>query len=202
MAKWELYHRRLSNLLTLSASKGSSWFVHSILRNPGRCNDRIIPRGRLCPVAGTSHVPPDYRPVRALPVSPHPGYCMEHNQPAHSGWATSTIAYYLPTPERGTKINLLVGTWDFSQTQPGYSGDEPPRRTSLKPGTLIRSAALKCNPGLKLFLEGIRIYHKDEQESTSACWWTHSCYIMSLFLQIFFFPMTKFLLSFCDKIDK
>lgn len=43
------------------------------------------------------------------------------------------------------------------------------RRISLRPGALIRSAALRCNPGLKLFLEGIRVYHKDEQESTSGC---------------------------------
>lgn len=163
MAKWEFYHRRFRNLLTLFTSEGSSWLVHSILRSPGRSNDKIIPRGRLCPGAGTSQVPPDYRPVQALPVSPHPGYCMERNQPAHSGWATSTIAYYLPTPERGTKINLLVGTWDFRHIQPGYSGDGPPRRWScqkditearssdlaLRPGAL-RTATLRCNPGLKL----------------------------------------------------
>lgn len=193
--KMGIYHRRFRNLLTLSTSEGSSWLVHSILRNPGRSNDKIIPRGRLCPAAGTSQVLPDYRPVRALPVSPHPGYCMEHNRPAHSCWVTSTIAYYLPTPERGRKINLLVGTWDFRQTQPGYSGDGPPRRTSLRPGALIRSAALKCNPGLKLFLKGIRICHKDEQESMSGCWRTHSCYIMS---QIFF-PMTEFCYPFVLK---
>lgn len=50
-----------------------------------------------------------------------------------------------------------------------HAEGEVARRTSLRPGALIRSVALRCNPELKLFLESIRIYHKDEQENTSGC---------------------------------